>query len=200
MSKVEFIEEGHIYLVDGVICPISATNIVSWKYPDIYANIPRRVLNDKAKYGTLVHKYVEELYTNKITLDEVLKRNIDPFIKRSCKDAIELRKKYPYLFNVKTCEEHMTYESKFCGSLDLRLSNDKVVDIKTTATLHVDNNTLDAPLNLQISLYNLCSDNYLDYGYYIHLPKAGKSSVGMVNTLPKEKTIKIVEEYLCSQE
>ena len=55
---VEFIEDGHIYLVDGVIVP-SVTQILHKVFPEKYEGIPKEVLNAKAVYGTDVHKYIE---------------------------------------------------------------------------------------------------------------------------------------------
>ena len=40
---VEFIEEGHIYLVDGVIVP-SVTQILHRVFPEKYEGIPKEVL------------------------------------------------------------------------------------------------------------------------------------------------------------
>ena len=68
---IEFIEQQHIYLVDGVITP-SVSQILHFIFPDKYKNVDKKILNRKAEYGTKIHESVE-LYENNIktmTLEE----------------------------------------------------------------------------------------------------------------------------------
>jgi hypothetical protein len=57
MDKLEFIEEGHIYKVNGVIYP-SVTQIIGSTFNSM-AGIPAFALNKAANFGTAVHKAVE---------------------------------------------------------------------------------------------------------------------------------------------
>ena len=40
---IEFIEESHTYLIDGVITP-SVSEILNFIFPDKYSNIPKQIL------------------------------------------------------------------------------------------------------------------------------------------------------------
>lgn len=55
---IEFIEEQHLYIVDGVITPC-VSNILSYKFND-YANIPQRFLTRASEKGTELHKAIED--------------------------------------------------------------------------------------------------------------------------------------------
>lgn len=57
--QLEFIEDDHIYLVDGVMVP-SVTKIVRDALGEKYANVPRAVLNRAADLGTQLHAEIEE--------------------------------------------------------------------------------------------------------------------------------------------
>ena len=49
MKNLEFIEEGHLYLYEGVIIP-SVSEILRFIFPNKYKDIPEEVLNRKAEY------------------------------------------------------------------------------------------------------------------------------------------------------
>ena len=57
---IDFIEEQHIYLKDGIITP-SVSEILHFIFPDKYKNISAKILNKKAEYGSKVHEAVEIL-------------------------------------------------------------------------------------------------------------------------------------------
>ena len=61
---IEFIEEGHIYLKDGIIVP-SVSEILHHIFPDKYKGIPNWVMEKKAEYGTKVHYAIECLEQGK---------------------------------------------------------------------------------------------------------------------------------------
>ena len=54
---LEFIEDGHIYLVDGVITP-SVTEIMKLKFGNMYAGVDRQTLEEAAEKGTAVHEAI----------------------------------------------------------------------------------------------------------------------------------------------
>ena len=60
---IEFIEDGHIYLLDGVITPC-VSDILHFIFPDKYKGVDERILNAKAKYGSTVHQAIECLEQN----------------------------------------------------------------------------------------------------------------------------------------
>lgn len=57
---VEYIDDDHLYLVDGVIVP-SITQILAFKFGKKYDNVPRAVLDSAARKGTDVHEAIQRL-------------------------------------------------------------------------------------------------------------------------------------------
>lgn len=56
---LEFIEDGHIYLVDGVIVP-SITQILKVKFGNKYNFVSESKLKTASEYGTLIHESIEK--------------------------------------------------------------------------------------------------------------------------------------------
>ena len=61
---IEFLEEEHVYLLDGVIIP-SVSEILYFIFPDKYKNINLATLNKKAEYGSKIHEAIECLEQSK---------------------------------------------------------------------------------------------------------------------------------------
>ena len=59
---LEFIEESHTYIKDGIILK-SVTQILQELFPEKYDGIPKKILEEKSKYGTDVHKFIEIIET-----------------------------------------------------------------------------------------------------------------------------------------
>lgn len=200
-NNLEFLDDIHTYLYKGKIIP-SVTQLLDIKFPSTYSKIPDNVLNSKANYGTKVHHYVEQVLMGNMTLEEVDKLHIDPNIKYSCHDAVELSKKW--MFDYESSEEKITYKGKYGGMYDLKTIDGYIIDIKTTYELHVDNDNLENLLNYQISGYYLASKEYKDKGYCLWLPKGHKGSVHEVKTLPKDVCKKeferLIKEYEHNQQ
>ena len=55
---IEFIEEGHIYLMDGVIIP-SVSEILHFIFPNKYTGIDKEILDKKAEYGSKIHEAIQ---------------------------------------------------------------------------------------------------------------------------------------------
>ena len=55
---VEFVEEQHIYIVDGIILP-SITQLLSKKFPDTYKHVDPDVLQRASERGTALHEQIE---------------------------------------------------------------------------------------------------------------------------------------------
>lgn len=138
--ELEFIEDGHIYLVDGVIVP-SITQVLKYKFGSKYDFVSPNVLQEAAKKGTEVHEAIEKWCKTgeESELPEV--RNFK-FLKRA------------YGFEVIDNEVPVILENKdgeviAAGRLDLVLEMGGKVggaDIKRTATL--DKEYLAYQLNL----------------------------------------------------
>lgn len=192
MNDLEFIKETHQYLYNGVLIP-SVSEIIKYRFPDLYKGIPNSILNSKARYGTKLHEIVEKLLMYEITIDEIQNMNIDPNIKMSAIMAKELCK--TWILNPKKTEQIVNYKNKYAGTYDFITEDDYIVDIKTTSKLHINNETLEAPLNLQISLYYLAAGILKPNGYVLWLPKNGDSQVKEVKCWDVENLKELIKEY-----
>ena len=144
---LEYIDETHTYLVDGVIVP-SITQIMKIKFGNKYNNIPKEILNNAAKKGTEVHEAIERLCkTGEVTdLKEV-------------KNFIFLQKQYKFEVLENEIPIILFKDDKPIagGRLDLVLRQNGVVggaDIKRTSNL--DKKYLEAQLNLYRIGYRQC--------------------------------------------
>ena len=61
---LEFIEESHTYLYEGVIIP-SVSEILHFIFPNKYKDVDKEILNKKALYGSKVHEAIECLEQDK---------------------------------------------------------------------------------------------------------------------------------------
>lgn len=77
---VEFIEDIHKYVVDGILLP-SVTQILNTRFGHKYDAVDPVVLNAAAKRGTAVHKAIEEYEKQGIETDDIELRNYK-FLKR----------------------------------------------------------------------------------------------------------------------
>lgn len=182
---IEFIEDGHTYLCDGVIVP-SVSDLIRFKFPEAYKGIPERILKRKASYGTKVHQTIEE-FINGTPMEEIQKRNIDPDVKIAVEQFEILRKMWA--FYIKSVEQIVSYKHDYCGTFDLLTEDGYLIDIKTTLDLHEE------WLRWQLSLYYLALGIEKDFGFCLWLPKGKVGSVIQINTLPKEECIRLINDY-----
>lgn len=145
---VEFIEDEHLYLYNGLYIIPSVTQILEKVFPDKYKDIPKEVLNKKASYGTTIHKYIEEYEKGIITtkLNYIQEASIDQYIK--------LKDKY----NIQVLEQEQLvhYKDVYAGTFDIYGKVDDeiaLIDIKTTAKLDKEY------LKYQLNLYRFASEN-----------------------------------------
>ena len=165
-QSITFYENGHFYLDEfGVIVP-SVSDVIDFAFPNKYRSIPLKILECKARYGTALHSCIEKiLIGKKLKKSEVADANI--------KATIEYFKKLNKVLKIKPkeIEKLGTYKGLIAGTCDIITETDDIIDIKTTSKLFVDNETLQAPLNLQISLYYLINGIKKKKGYALWLPK-----------------------------
>lgn len=166
-QTLEYIDECHLYLVDGIIVP-SVTQLLGRKFGHKYDGISSATLQNAAERGTMIHKAIED-YCHGVEsdLEEV-------------SDFAFLMDKY----NFKVIENELPIilnigGETFGGRLDLILQKDNeigmaVADIKTTSTLDKEY------LGFQLNLYRIGVEQ--SYGlnitslYGIHL-RQGKRKV-----------------------
>lgn len=184
--EIEFIEDGHIYLKNGIIVP-SVSEILNFIFPKKYANIPQTILNQKAEFGSHVHKAIEEYEQGK-------EPNTTPFERIVFEQYLRLKNDY----KIKVIEQEtiVSYEYAYCGRLDMIawVGNAKsLIDIKTTAQL--DKESLAWQLGLYALAYEWMHGIKFDKFYCLWLPK---NDIGrLVEIIPKtkEEIIEMLERY-----
>lgn len=143
-SKVRFDEEHHRYFLgEKELSGITGT-LIKKAFPDTYKGIPDAVLAKAAERGNVVHQNLELFDT--ICNSDI---NILPSVLPEVKDYNEMLISYG-LHHVDS-EYIVTDNENFASAIDKVLADDEgniyLADIKTTATLHYDN------VSLQLSIY-----------------------------------------------
>ena len=143
-SKVRFDEEHHRYFLgEKELSGITGT-LIKKAFPDTYKGIPDAVLAKAAERGSVVHQNLELFDT--ICNSDV---NIMPSVLPEVKDYNEMLISYG-LHHVDS-EYLVTDNENFASAIDKVLADDEgniyLADIKTTATIHYDN------VSLQLSIY-----------------------------------------------
>lgn len=180
---IEFIEDGHIYLKDGIIVP-SVSEILKFIFPDKYSGIPNWVLEKKAEYGTKVHYAIECLEQGQKMPELNLYQEL------SLREYEKLKKKY----KIKVIEQEtmVCYEYQYAGRLDMVAFVDGkacLVDIKTTAYLDKES------LSWQLSLYEFAYGKKFSALYCLWLPKNGLGQFVKIERKTKKEILKKLEEY-----
>lgn len=143
-SKVRFDEEHHRYFLgEKELSGITGT-LIKKAFPDTYKGIPDAVLAKAAERGSVVHQNLELFDT--ICNSDV---NIMPSVLPEVKDYNEMLISYG-LHHVDS-EYLVTDNENFASAIDKVLADNEgniyLADIKTTATIHYDN------VSLQLSIY-----------------------------------------------
>lgn len=179
---LEYIDEAHLYLYDGVIIP-SVTQILQKIFKNKYKGVPKFILEEKAKYGSEIHKLIEDLengkeYNFKSVYQEI---SIEQYLDLKAKNNIVVIDQ----------EQMVCYEGKYAGRYDMTaIVNDSysLVDIKTTAELDLEY------LSWQLSLYEYASRIIFSKFYVIWLPKGKMGQLVEVEKKSEEEIEKLLEE------
>lgn len=143
-SKVRFDEEQHRYFLgEKELSGITGT-LIKKAFPDTYKGIPDAVLAKAAERGSVVHQNLE-LFDTVFNSDVNIMHSVLPEVK----DYNEMIISYG-LHHVDS-EYLVTDNENFASAIDKVLADNEgniyLADIKTTATLHYDN------VSLQLSIY-----------------------------------------------
>lgn len=186
---VEYIEESHTYLVDGIIVP-SVTQLLQFKFPEKYKGVPETVLNSKAEYGTKIHRLIEILNDtgNFYPVIEAV-NEFDYIIANSLEQYAKI-----FLNNtfVPISQEDIVYNDRVAGRYDLlaKVNGDiSLCDIKTTATLDKEY------LSWQLSIYNYLGKLNAEKLYAIWLPKKDLGKLVEVDFKTDEEIENLIEEW-----
>ena len=180
--EIEYIDEAHIYLCDGVIIP-SVSDLLRFIFPDKYTGIPERILSEKAQFGTNIHKAIED-YENglEISLTGIEEVVFEQYLKVKAKHNIEVLEQ----------EKLVCWNGRYAGRLDMiaRVNGVRsLIDIKTTATLHKDS------LKYQLGFYDMADDEIFENIYCLWLPK---NDIGRLVEIPRIEYVelaKVVNDY-----
>lgn len=183
--EIEYLDEEHIYLCNGVIVP-SVSQVLHLIFPDKYKNVDKKILNAKAKYGTQLHNYIEQYENGLIT------QELNYIQEASFRQYLKLKDKYG--IEVLEQEQIVNYKDIYAGRFDMTanvVTDYCLCDIKTTAELDKEY------LSWQLSLYEYASGKKFDKLYAIWLPKKDLGKLVEIERKSKEeieKLLKKVEE------
>lgn len=186
---IEFLEEPHIYLKNGILVK-SVTQILQLIFPDKYDGINKAILNKKAEFGTAGHSIIEHLDVTDLerARQEVLKiQNKD--LEICIREYLRLVKQH----NIVPLEHEkkVSYEYKFCGTLDMIAEVDEeysLIDVKFTAELDKEY------LAWQLGMYKLARGEEFDNYYCLWLPKKSLGQLVQIKPKTKEEILKKLEE------
>ena len=181
---LEYIDETHTYLYDGVVLP-SITQVLKVKFGGKYDGIPKATLKRAAERGSEVHKAIEDFEKQGIESKLPELRNWK-FLKKAYK-FICLDNEVPVVL-------FKDDEPIAAGRLDLVLGEKGVIglgDIKRTATL--DKNYLAYQLNLYRIAYQQCYDTDISFLRGVHL----RNDVRKYITLPinEELAYEVINQF-----
>ena len=157
--EIEFIEESHTYLVDGMIVP-SVTQIMKPLSDQYYGATSPEVLQNAARRGTEVHKAIYDLEQTGMAQEG----NASPYVQNYLV-AKKLKGFKPLM------QEFQLTDGVFCGTLDMlaELNGQQVIiDLKCTSQLNKE------LAEVQLAGYQeLCEKNGIgvDATYILHLKR-----------------------------
>lgn len=192
MSKIEFIEKDHVYLVDGMVTP-SVTQIIRSVVDEGYDQVPPRTLQAAAKYGNEMHEWIENYFlTGNADMSSLT--NVQ---KLSAEKLIEMDEINTLRIHLPSFEMPVSYKHLYAGKYDILLvPEDKraiLIDIKTTAKFD------QTYLEWQLGMYKLAIKYTQNIDvhdcYCLWVPK--KQLPQLIGIQPKLRCdcIKLAEDY-----
>ena len=182
--KIEYLDEEHIYLCNGVIIP-SVSQILHLVFPDKYKNVNKKILNAKAKYGTELHNYIEQYENGVITqkLNYIQEARFNQYLILKNKYKIEVIEQ----------EKIVNYKNIYAGRYDMIANVNgsySLCDIKTTAELDKEY------LSWQLSLYEYASKKKFEKLYAIWLPKEDLGKLVEIERKTKKEIKELLKRFL----
>lgn len=186
---LEYIDECHLYLVDGVIVP-SITQLLKIKFGNKYASIDKEVLQRAADAGTAMHTAIEE-YCQHGTESDLPELQNFKFLRKKYKfDVLENEVPVILFFDDTPVA---------AGRLDLVLKMNGQIggaDIKRTSVL--DKEYLAYQLNLYRIAYAQSYGIHWEFLRGIHLREDKRRFVEI--PINEQIALQLVEEYLIEKQ
>ena len=181
---LEYIDESHTYLVDGLIVP-SITQILKFKFNKKYDGIPKGTLQRAAELGTQMHEVIQN-YEEQGTESDIKELRNYKFLKKQYKWEC-LANEVPVI---------LWHEGDIIGAgrLDMVISMNGQVglaDLKRTSVL--DKEYLGYQLNLYRFAYQQSYGEEIEFLRGIHLREDVRKFVQI--PINRELTIKLIEEW-----
>ena len=186
---LEYIDETHTYIYDGVVLP-SITQLLKVKFGNKYNGIPKETLERASVQGTAVHKAIEDYEQGGIESDLPELRNYK-FLKKAYKFECMNNEVPVVLFK--------DGEAVACGRLDLVLTEGEQIglgDIKRTSAL--DKNYLAYQLNLYRIAYQQCYGTEISFLRGLHLREDTRKYVSL--PINENLVSEILNEYFKENE
>jgi len=183
---VEYIDETHTYLCDGVVLP-SITQILKIKFGKKYDTVSQEVLQRASELGTATHKAIEDYCKLGIESDLKELRNFK-FLQKQFKFKV-IDNELPII---------LFYNNKpvACGRLDLVLDDEKLGlmlgDIKRTSVL--DKEYLAYQLNLYKIGYEQCYQKEIKALKGLHLREDVRKYVDI--PINENMALELLQRYL----
>lgn len=189
-TKLEFDKETHTYIKDGIILT-SVTQLLQELFPLKYENVPKEILDQKAEYGSSIHKLIEIIEKKKPKNPlGYIRRYYNPNIyqEESLKDYLNIKEQFK--MEITDSEKMLSYKMLYAGTLDLKgYVNGKkaIIDIKTTYNLD------ELYVSWQNSLYEL-ADEPVEELYCLWLPKGRLGKLIKLERIEKELLYGLIGE------
>lgn len=184
--SLEYFDDDHIYLVDGVIVP-SITQLLKIKFNNKYSAVNQTVLNNAADKGTAMHNAIENYCKLGEDDGSVELRNFK-FLERQYKFEV-LDNEVPIILFDRDGTTPIA-----AGRFDLELEENGHIglgDLKRTSTL--DKDYLGYQLNLYRIGYQQCYEREIEFLRGIHLRDNTRKYVNIPTN--EELAWELVEEW-----
>lgn len=178
---IEFLEEEHVYLVDGIIVTSVTTILGATIFRDKYSSIPQFVLDKAAEFGSGVHKALETKEYHDLN-DLQIKCVLDYMDLIKTHEIKELAH-----------EQLLHYNYDYAGTYDLLAlyQNEEILcDIKTTSKLDMEY------LSWQLSMYAYAIGfTGKLYVFWLPKPQYGKATFKEVERKSEQEILELLQEY-----
>lgn len=160
-------------------------------FPSKYDSVPKQILENKATYGTELHKMIEVIEAKKPKNPiKYIKRYMkaDIYQEESIKDYLELKQENN--IEVDEVEKMVSYKYLYAGRLDCKAhvnGKSAIIDFKTTYELDT------TYVAFQNSLYEM-ADEPVEELYVMWLPRGHKGRLIKLKRIDKEILKGLIED------